>query len=194
MTLVSSPASASDWGSENVTMQVGETKTLYLPSSVISKSLKSVNFYSASYSYVEVVSHTTYSVKVKALKAISTPVIVRCDYYYNVTNGGYTYQTSGAYDFKVTVEGETVVRPTKITLPSVVSVEVGESKDIEATVTPANAEYTLTWSISDSSVATVYQNGMITGKSVGYADLKVMAVYMQCAESLSTSQRRPVLA
>ena len=187
MTLVASPAFATDWGSENVTMQVGETKTLYLPTSVTSKTLKAVNFYSASYNYVEVVSHTNYSVKVKALKATSTPVIVRCDYYYYINNGGYTYQNGGAYDFKVTVEGETTVKPTKITIPSVVSVEVGESKDIEATVTPANAEYTLTWSISDNSIATVYQNGMITGKSVGYADLKVKAdngVYAMCRVSV----------
>jgi uncharacterized protein YjdB len=187
MTLVASPTFATDWGSENVTMQVGETKTLYLPSSVTSKTLKSVNFYSASWNDVEVVSHTNYSVKVKALKATSTPVIVRCDYYYYINNGGYTYQNGGAYDFKVTVEGETTVKPTKITIPSVVSVEVGESKDIEATVTPANAEYTLTWSISDNSIATVYQNGMITGKSVGYADLKVKAdngVYAMCRVSV----------
>ena len=187
MTLVASPAFATDWGSENVKMKVGETKTLYLPSSVTMKTLKSVNFYSASYNVVEVVSRTNYSVKVKALKATSTPVIVRCDYYYYINNGGYTYQNGGAYDFKVTVEGETTVKPTKITIPSVVSVEVGESKDIEATVTPANAEYTLTWSISDNSIATVYQNGMITGKSVGYTDLKVKAdngVYAMCRVSV----------
>lgn len=187
MTLVASPAFATDWGSENVKMKVGETKTLYLPSSVTMKTLKSVNFYSASYNVVEVVSRTNYSVKVKALKATSTPVIVRCDYYYYINNGGYMYQNGGAYDFKVTVEGETVIKPTKITLPSVVSVEVGESKDIVATVTPANAEYTLTWSISDNSIATVYQNGMITGKSVGYADLKVKAdngVYAMCRISV----------
>ena len=187
MTLVTSPAFATDWGSENVTMQVGETKTLYLPSSVTTKTLKSVTFYSASWNDVEVVSHTNYSVKVKALKATSTPVIVRCDYYYYINNGGYTYQNGGAYDFKVTVKGETPVKPTKITIPSVVSVEVGESKDIEATVTPANAECTLTWSISDNSIATVYQNGMITGKSVGYADLKVKAdngVYAMCRVSV----------
>ena len=187
MTLVTSPAFATDWGSENVTMQVGETKTLYLPSSVTSKTLKSVTFYSASWNDVEVLSHTNYSVRVKALKATSTPVIVRCDYYYYINNGGYTYQNGGAYDFKVTVEGETTVKPTKITIPSVVSVEVGESKDIEAVVTPANAEYTLTWSISDNSIATVYQNGMITGKSVGYADLKVKAdngVYAMCRVSV----------
>lgn len=187
MTLVASTAVAADWGSEKVTMQVGETKTLYLPSSITSKTLKSVSFYSASYNYVKVVSHSNYSVKVTALKATSTPVVVRCDYYYYINNGGYTYLNGGAYDFNVVVEGETTVKPTKITIPSTVSVEVGESLDIETTVTPSNAEYTLTWSISDNSIATVYQNGMITGKSVGYADLKVKAdngVYAMCRVSV----------
>lgn len=187
MTLVASTAVAADWGSEKVTMQVGESKTLYLPSSITSKTLKSVSFYSASYNYVKVVSHSNYSVKVTALKATSTPVVVRCDYYYYINNGGYTYLNGGAYDFNVVVEGETTVKPTTITIPSTVSVEVGESLDIETTVTPANAEYTLTWSISDNSIATVYQNGMITGKSVGYADLKVKAdngVYAMCRVSV----------
>lgn len=187
MTLVASTAVAADWGSEKVTMQVGETKTLYLPSSITSKTLKSVSFYSASYNYVKVVSHSNYSVKVTALKATSTPVVVRCDYYYYINNGGYTYLNGGAYDFNVVVGGETTVKPTKITIPSTVSVEVGESLDIETTVTPSNAEYTLTWSISDNSIATVYQNGMITGKSVGYADLKVKAdngVYAMCRVSV----------
>ena len=187
MTLVASTAVAADWGSEKVTMQVGETKTLYLPSSITSKTLKSVSFYSASYNYVKVVSHSNYSVKVTALKATSTPVVVRCDYYYYINNGGYTYLNGGAYDFNVVVGGETTVKPTKITIPSTVSVEVGESLDIETTVTPSNAEYTLPWSISDNSIATVYQNGMITGKSVGYADLKVKAdngVYAMCRVSV----------
>ena len=185
MTLV--PDLAFAMGSESVTMQVGETKTLYLPSSVTSKTLKAVNFYSASYNYVEVVSHTNYSVKVRALKAFSTSVIVRCAYSYYLFQGTYAYETSDAYDFNITVKGETKVKPTKITLPSVVSVEMGGSKDIVATVTPSNAEYTLTWSINDNSIATVYQNGKIMGKKVGYADLKVKAdngVYAMCRISV----------
>ena len=169
--------------SKNVTMQVGETQTFYLPSSITSKRLKSVTFYSNGISYVQVVSYTNYSVKVKAIKAYSSPVIVRCDYYYYVSSGSYTYQAKGYYDYNITVVGETKAKPTKITLPSVVAVEVGESKDLVPTVTPANAEYTLTWKVTNSSIATVYQNGMITGKTVGETDLKVSAdngVYTMC--------------
>lgn len=170
---------ASAWAaSQDVTMQVGETKTLYLPSSVTSKTLKSVNFYSNGISYVQVVSHTNYSVTVKAIKAFSSPIIVRCDYYYYVQNGGYTYEAKGYYDFNVTVVGEedTSVKPTKITFSSsAVGVEIGESRQLTPTVYPADAEYTLTWSINDQSVAAISQDGLLTGKSEGSADLTVKA-------------------
>ncbi len=191
MTMMASPAYA-DWDSKDVTMEEGEIQTLYLPSTVTSKKLKSVTFYSASWNNVEVLSYNNYSVRVKALKAYSTPVIVRCDYYYYVSSGNYTYQASGAYDFKITVNGKKANKPTKISLPSVVAVEVGESKDIDVTVTPSNAEYTLTWAISDKSIATFNQNGTITGKSVGDTDLKVTAdngVYAMCR--ISVYQPKP---
>jgi uncharacterized protein YjdB len=171
MAMVATPAWA-DWGSENVTMSVGETKTLYLPSSVTSKTLKSVTFYSASYQYVQVESYTNYSVTVKALKAISTPVIVRCDYYYYINNGGYTYQASGAYDFNVTVVGETGVKPDKVDVQSYLQVPVGGSKAVSVTVTPPNAVYTLSYKIYDTTIAEV-SNGIVYGKKAGETDLKV---------------------
>ena len=171
MAMVSTPAWA-DWGSENVTMSVGETKTLYLPSSVTSKTLKSVTFYSASYQYVQVESYTNYSVTVKALRAISTPVIVRCDYYYYINNGGYTYQASGAYDFNVTVVGETEVKPDKVDVQSYLQVPVGGSKAVSVTVTPPNAVYTLSYKIYDTTIAEV-SNGIVYGKKAGETDLKV---------------------
>lgn len=164
--------------SKEVTMMVGETQTLYLPSSVTSKNLRSVNFYSNGISYVQVLSYTNYSVKVKAIKAFSSPIIVRCDYYYLINNGGYIYQASGYYDFVITVVGENdnKVKPTRITFPtSAVGIEVGESRQLTPTVYPADAEYTLTWSINDKSVATISQSGLLIGKSEGEADLTVKA-------------------
>ena len=174
MTMYASPAYA-DWGSEDVTMSVGETKTLYLPSYITSKNLKSVNFYSASISHVQVLSHTNYSVKVKAIKAYSSPVIVRCDYYYYINNGGYIYQASGAYDFKITVTGETEVKPEKVETPKFLTLSVGESKPIEVTVTPANAVYTLSYHITNTNIAEVSNNGIVYGKQAGETDLKVQA-------------------
>lgn len=165
---------------KEVTMSVGETQTFYLPSSVTSKNLKSVTFYSNGISYVQVTSYTNYSVTVKAIKAFSSPIIVRCDYHYFVRSGSYTYETSGAYDYRITVVGSggggSSIEPTSIKFSSTVkAIEVGESVQLTPTVLPANAEYTLTWSISDKYVATISQDGLLTGKSAGAADLKVKA-------------------
>lgn len=165
---------------KEVTMSVGQTQTFYLPSSVTSKDLKSVTFYSNGINYVQVTSYTNYSVTVKAIKAFASPIIVRCDYRYFVRSGSYTYETSGAYDYRITVVGNgsggSSVEPTSIKFSSTVkAIEVGESVQLTPTVLPANAEYTLTWSISDKYVATISQDGLLTGKSAGAADLKVKA-------------------
>lgn len=161
----------------DVTMSVGETQTLYLPYSVTSKDLRSVAFYSNGIEYVQVVSYNNYSVTVKAIKAFSSPLIVRCDYYYYVWNGSYTYQSTGFYDFRITVYGNgssTGVEPTWIGFSSsAVGLEVGESRRLTPRVLPENAQYTLTWSINDSSVATISQEGVLVGRKAGTADLKV---------------------
>ena len=161
---------------ETVTMCVDETKTLYLPSSITSLNLMSVDFYSNDISYVQVLSHTDYSVNVKAVKAFSSPIVVRCSYRYFVNNGSHTYETLGVYDYCITVVGDSKVEPTSIKFPSTVFVlDVGESCQLEPRVLPADAEYTLSWSINDTSVATVTQTGLLVGRSPGAADLKVKA-------------------
>ena len=173
------PASVLAQTSEKVTMKVGEKKTLYLPSHITSKRLKSVTFYSNSISNVEVNSYTNYSVTVEAKKSFSSELIVRCDYTYYILSGGkYVYGGRGFYDFRVTVvdDGTSAVKPTKITFPSsAVGISVGESRQLTPAVQPANAEYILTWSINDKAVATISQDGLLVGKSVGAADLTVKA-------------------
>ena len=126
---------------------------------------------------MQVTSYTNYSVTVKAIKAFSSPIIVRCDYRYFVKSGSYTYETSGAYDYRITVVGSgggggSGVEPTSIRFSSSVkAIEVGESVQLTPTVLPANAEYTLTWSINNTSVASISQDGLLVGKSAGEADL-----------------------
>lgn len=165
---------------KEVTMSVGETQTFYLPSSVTSKNLTSVAFYSTGISYVQVLSYTNYSVTVKAIKAFSSPIIVRCDYIYVLINGSSFGGAQGAYDYRITVEGgvdeDSSIEPTSIKFSSSVkALEVGGSVQLTPTILPANAEYTLTWSINNSSVATISQDGVLIGKSEGAADLKVKA-------------------
>ncbi len=170
MMIVALPSFAA---SKDVTMQAGETKTLYLPTSVTSLDLRSVTFYSNGISYVQVLSYNNYSVTVKAIKAFSSPIIVRCDYYYFVRNGGYTYQTKGFYDFKITVVGETKVQPTSISFPStVVAVEVGDNTTLAPTIIPADAETTLTWTSSDKNVALV-SDGNVNAIGIGECDVTV---------------------
>ncbi|RXE59077.1 Ig-like domain-containing protein [Acetivibrio mesophilus] len=63
-----------------------------------------------------------------------------------------------------------VERPvTKVTFKNVPeSILVGQSKSLEVTVSPANAtNKTLIWSSSDKNIATVTEDGLVTGKGVG---------------------------
>ena len=160
--------------SQDVEMNVGETRTLYLPSSITSLTLKSVNFYSTSIGNVQVVSSTNYSVTVKAVKAYPLPVIVRCDYYYYIGSGTSVYEASGGYDFNITVVGESVVKPTSISISSsIISVPIGETRTITATVMPEDAVYTLTWAITSGSSYASVSDGVITGLAAGEAALKV---------------------
>ncbi|MCD8297883.1 MAG: Ig-like domain-containing protein [Prevotella sp.] len=167
--------------SETVTIKEGESKTLYLPTTFTNSYpyCKSTTWVSYGTSYVDITSHTNLSVTIKGKKAFSSPVIVRCNYYYYRLSGGkYVYGGVTYYDFEVTVtsEGTTSVKPTSITFSSsAVGIEVGETRQLTPTVLPANAECTLTWSINDKSVATISQDGLLTGVSAGAADLKVMA-------------------
>lgn len=47
----------------------------------------------------------------------------------------------------------------------------GSTLDLDATVTPTNANPAVTWSSSDTTVATVDENGVVTAVSVGTADI-----------------------
>ena len=71
---------------ETVTMKVGETKTLYLPSSVTSKAPRADSWISTRPNEIQVMSYTTYSVTIKAVKPVpaTTTCLVNCRYYYIV--------------------------------------------------------------------------------------------------------------
>ena len=53
------------------------------------------------------------------------------------------------------------------------TIKVGENLELKVAVTPANAEYTLSWSSSDPKVATVSESGVVTGVTVGEANITV---------------------
>lgn len=173
--------------SESVTMYVGDTKTLYLPSSVTSKNIKSCNFVATSPTYADITSHTLFSVTVVAKKAISTPVIIRCNYtYYVLRNGRYVYGGTGFHDFQITVKNVPV---SSISLPSTVTLEVGKAKILTPTIYPSNATTELTWSSSDYSTISVDNNGRIYAETSGTAVITVTTSDRKSARCTVTAYR-----
>ena len=64
-------------------------------------------------------------------------------------------------------------KPDKIVLPTEATITAGQTITLTPEVTPANAEYTLTWSSDDETVATVSQNGVVTGVKKGRTFINV---------------------
>ena len=157
---------------KTVTMKVGETKTLYLPSSVTSKALKGSTWISTRSNEVHVLSQTTYSVTIKAVKPVpvTTTCLIHCQYYYFVNNGGFMYQLSGIYDYKIETE---TIEPNSVSLPQNVSLNIGESKYLTATVDPSDAVTELTWSSSDYPTINVFQDGRILAQKEGTSVITV---------------------
>jgi uncharacterized protein YjdB len=61
----------------------------------------------------------------------------------------------------------TAAEPIKIELPKNVTVTVGETITLTPTITPKDAETTLTWKSDDESVARISANGVLTGVAEG---------------------------
>lgn len=157
---------------ETVTMKVGETKTLYLPSSVTSKAPRAASWMSTRPNEIQVMSYTTYSVTIKAVKTVpaTTTCLVNCRYYYIVYSGSFKYQMTGIYDYKIETEA---TEPNSVSLPQNVSLNVGESKYLTATVNPSDAVTELTWSSSDYPTINVFQDGKILAQKEGTSVITV---------------------
>ena len=64
---------------------------------------------------------------------------------------------------------------TSITLPENLFVEVGTAKTLTATLEPAGATTEIVWKSSDETVATVDENGKVTGLKIGTATITATA-------------------
>lgn len=173
---------------KTVTMKVGETKTLYLPSSVTSKALKGSTWISTRSNEVHVLSQTTYSVTIKAVKPVpvTTTCLIHCQYYYFVNNGGFMYQLSGIYDYKIETEA---IEPNSVSLPQNVSLNIGESKYLTATVDPSDAVTELTWTSSNYPTINVSQDGRILAQKEGTSVITVSTSNGKTASCTVTATR-----
>lgn len=113
-----------------------------------------------SYTYVTALAPTTSSMG----------ALVQCEYKYQV---GSIYMTA-TEDFYITVEDNKPQEPTGISMQSSLTLNVGESYTLSPTVYPSGVSTSISWSTSDSSVASVSGNGRVTGVSEGSATIEAM--------------------
>lgn len=96
---------------------------------------------------------------------------------YEVAGVYYTYSTtiSGDMTIAVTIGSVSPISVTGVTVsPTTASLETGGTQQLTATVSPNNAtDKTVSWSTSNSSVATVSSTGLVTAAGVGSATITV---------------------
>ena len=109
-----------------------------------------------------------------------------------VMDGSNTATTTGSY-----LCGSTLVPTTQVTINNAsTTVEAGFTLILTATVQPANATYkAVTWSSSNTAVATVNSSGVVTGVSAGTATITAKAVdgstEAKCSVTVVTPQTTP---
>lgn len=56
--------------------------------------------------------------------------------------------------------------------PATVTLEVGKTQTVAAKVAPDKADQSVTWTSSNTSIATVSSSGVITAKAIGTANIR----------------------
>ena len=157
---------------EAVFMEVGDEKTIILPSSVTSKNIVESYWSNDSPTYVDIIKKSDYSVKIKILKYTSTSCMVQYDYYW----GG--SREHGNYSIRIDIK-----KPKKLELsasPSSGSISSGSKVYLAtevngSTVSGADIYYTTNGTSPSkssmkytSSGVTITQN--CTLKAIAYKD------------------------
>ena len=92
---------------------------------------------------------------------------------YQVGTATITLKQNMGPDATCTIYVKEPVAPTSVSLPSTQSVDVFSSITLRATLQPADANPSLSWSSDNKSIATVDQNGQVTGVSPGKTKITV---------------------
>lgn len=170
---------------KNVTITIGNTITID-PVSVLGIDISYVPYSTGDYTLtnnsgstvkgfqvtstkknVTVDKYTTTSYYVYTLKAINTGSYTfkeKVKYYDNT----YSYTNTVTYNF-------TVVEVNSISIPSTLTLKLGETYTFDPIISQTGATTTLTWSSSNTSVLTVSSTGKITTKGIGTANVKCTA-------------------
>ena len=143
----------------SISMLVGESKDIRCTVSPSTATDKSVSW-SSSNTSVATVAYNSSVCTVKA-KAVGSTTI--------------TARTSNGKTATCTVTVTAVIQPTGVSInKSSVSLKVGESTSLTATVSPSNAtNKNVTWSSSNTSVATVNSSGIVAAVSKGKTTITV---------------------
>ena len=88
--------------------------------------------------------------------------------------------------------------PEQITLPQVVEVNLNKRIQLSARLTPANALDYLLWSSDNEAIATVDENGVVIGHSVGQATITVKSknapnVYTTCVVTVTEPEYKLIV-
>jgi hypothetical protein len=164
LSFLSATAAKADDGTTHVYMTEGETRTLSFSTSRVVVP-GSFGWYSNSSSEVEVTSYSGTSAKITAKKALSTESsyrIIRCNYYYYMTSGTYTYQRQGFEDYYVHVKAATP-QPPVITTWSLPRGKLGISyyATVEASNNPSS--FSITTGSLPPGLALNASSGVISG-------------------------------
>ena len=154
---------------ETVRMHIGDTRTL-APSELPSKVLAGQPTWTTSRpNDIQIISTDMYTCTIKAINSFSGFATVHCQYYYremSPTSGQYIYQRSGYKDYNVFVEGKKQPSSIKI-YPTDITMERNESKAMTVTIYPSDADQTVTWNSSNSSIASVNSNNTLYANGYG---------------------------
>ena len=82
-----------------------------------------------------------------------------------------TVQTDNGRSAKCTIT--VPPNPSSISIPSKIALTWGKKRKLKYTFSPSNAYYKLSWSSNNTSVVQVDQNGQLTARGAGTADVKV---------------------
>ncbi|MCC8046443.1 MAG: Ig-like domain-containing protein [Clostridiales bacterium] len=105
-------------------------------------------------------------------------------------SGTYYLKMSGSsadWDYSVSLTKEKYVALTEITLPTTKSIKVGSTATLKASLAPTNAsEKGLTWTSSNTKVATVDENGKVTAVKSGKTTITVKSSFSDTSKIKAT--------